>query len=396
MLNTVDILIGFTLVMLVMSMAVTMITQLIASNLLNLRGKSLHQGLSHLLALMDQGLTREEAAKIADHVLRNRLVGSAPLLGDRYGLATVIHREELTRLLIDFAVPGPADNADPQSTKAELRAKFRESLARNQIADPAAVLVALRCSMMELERNNPQLSHSMRSNIALLHVASSDFLSKLNSWFDQTVDRTSEVFTQRVRIVTAVVGLVLALLLQLDAVALVNRLSVDPAMRNALVEQALKQASPPAAPSIPVQLQAHAAAPAVQGAALPSSEVRDQQGISRAIREVEALGLVTLPKSPDDWLSHWGPDILPRLFGILLAAALLSLGAPFWYAILCNLLKLRSVIAGKDEEQRDERQKTQNDGSLTQPVVLGSLAALVRRPETAPPPASGSPPAHSS
>lgn len=50
---------------------------------------------------------------------------------------------------------------------------------------------------------------------------------------------------------------------------------------------------------------------------------------------------------------------LIRLFGILLSAALLSLGAPFWYATLRDLLKLRSMIARKDDAERAERQTTQ-------------------------------------
>src|SRR5436305_4817008 len=111
MLGSLDILIGFVVVMLVVSMAVTIITQVLISLLFNLRGKSLHEGLSHLLALMDQGLSRDQAAQIADHILRNPLVGTAPLVGSNFRLASVIHREELTKLLLDFAIPGPADAA---------------------------------------------------------------------------------------------------------------------------------------------------------------------------------------------------------------------------------------------------------------------------------------------
>ena len=58
MLDTLDILVGFTLVMLIMSMAVTMLTQLIGSALLNLRGQALRIGTSRLLALLDRGTDR--------------------------------------------------------------------------------------------------------------------------------------------------------------------------------------------------------------------------------------------------------------------------------------------------------------------------------------------------
>ena len=56
--------------------------------------------------------------------------------------------------------------------------------------------------------------------------------------------------------------------------------------------------------------------------------------------------------------------------GILFAWVLLSLGAPFWFDLLKNLLKLRSLLARKDEAEREARQQTQ-----TQTPALGSRAS---------------------
>ena len=41
---------------------------------------------------------------------------------------------------------------------------------------------------------------------------------------------------------------------------------------------------------------------------------------------------------------------------MLVTALLLSLGAPFWYSVLAQLLQLRSVLAFKEDKQRSERQ----------------------------------------
>jgi hypothetical protein len=405
MLNSLDILIGFTVVMLVVSMSVTMITQFIGSSIMNLRGKSLHEGLSRLLALMDQGLSRKQAQKIAAYVLKNPLVSSSRSFFGRYRLASVIHREELTKLLLDYAVPGDAAKADPQKHDDDdsLRHALRASLARNGIADPDAVLSRVRGAVVELEKTNPELSQSMRSNIALLNFAASDFLSKLNSWFDQTVDRTSEMFTRRIRLVTGLVGLAVALTIQLDAIGLMNRLSVDDKLRDQLVVTALHLNSEPnkvtqapaktdagtdagntvspvvatdtnmadtdgnASAATAPPSTARAAPPA---AASPSAGV-DLSPLVTARRNIEDLGAVPLPQSWGQWWQAWcqpageGKGTEFRwafLFGILLSAALLSLGAPFWYSTLANLLKLRSVIAQKDETQRTERQTTQAAG----------------------------------
>ena len=64
---------------------------------------------------------------------------------------------------------------------------------------------------------------------------------------------------------------------------------------------------------------------------------------------------------------------------MLTSIALLCLGAPFWYNILKNLLQLRSIIANKDDTQRQVRQDQQ---SAPQPPAAltegekGDLAAV--------------------
>jgi hypothetical protein len=377
MLDTLDILIGFTVVMLIISMAVTMITQALASGAANLRGWCLKQGVSRLLALMDQGITLTDAKQITDHVLRNPLVGRAriplPKVRKGYSLATVILREELVRLLLDFAIPGDAEKANPTKTANEptLRDKFRASLKRNGIDDPAEVLRQVRNAVVELEKTNPELSHNARLTVALLNFGASDFLSKFNTWFDQTMDRVSDLFTRQVRAITAFVALALALTLQLDSVGLINRLSVDEDLRNELVQKAINNEEA-WKQRIAAQQQRTAPDTADNGATEdgPMIEVR---------RTIESAGVVSLPRDWKQWSGGWweAPPKeenfrWPMLFGILLSAALLSLGAPFWYSILANLLKLRSALARKDEVQREERQTTQAPPTGTAPGT-GSL-----------------------
>lgn len=376
MLDSLDVLIGFSVVMLVVSMAVTMLTQVIGSSIMNLRGKSLHDGLSRLLALMDQGLSPAQASRIADYVLRNPLVTSAGKRFGKYGLATTIHREELTRLLLDYAIPGEAAKADPQNHEDDdaLRHALRASLARNGIADPAAVLDKVRGAVVVMEKVNPELSQAARTNMALLEHASSAYLSKLNSWFDQTVDRTSDLFTSRIRIVTALVALAVALLIQLDSIGLINQLSVDDQLRNSLVQSAITKQE-----SWRDQVQAQSPAPQADGPAAASG----MAPLEQAQRDVEALGVIAVPAGVGPWANAWwqspqdgGAFRWSFLLGILLSAALLSLGAPFWYSALANLLKLRSLISRKDEVQRTERQTSQAPGTLPLPdaAALGGQA----------------------
>ncbi len=388
MLQALDVLIGFTLVMLILSMAVTMITQYISGTLLNMRGTALRQGISRLLALMDEGLKLSEAQRITDHILRNPLIGGARLLRPGHDLATVVHREELIRLILDFAIPDDAEKAAAQDVpgkssllarlrtavdfvvtlghpqkavarrkahKTALRAALNASLGRNEMTKPMETLTRVRRELLELERTRPELSNSVRLNMALLKHAESEFLSKFNSWFDQSVDRVSNLFTKRVWLVTAVVSLFLAFATQLDSIELMNRLSIDEGLRNQLVAAALKEPES----RDPGRLKA--------GEAPRTREQLIARINEGGYADLNRMGLVTLPESPSAWLARWQaptdprePDRrLPLIVGILLTAAMLSLGGPFWYASLANLLKLRSVVARKEEAQREERQTTQ-------------------------------------
>ena len=98
MLKTLDILIGVATVMLLLSMAVTIMTQAVAS-LFNSRGKNLLAGIVGLLRQIDPTLPETIATEIATQVLKHPLVA-----GPRGKLGDTVHREELTMLLLEFAV----------------------------------------------------------------------------------------------------------------------------------------------------------------------------------------------------------------------------------------------------------------------------------------------------
>ena len=69
------------------------------------------------------------------------------------------------------------------------------------------------------------------------------------------------------------------------------------------------------------------------------------------------------------WVERFAVSKLP---GILLSTLLLSLGAPFWYGRLQDLLKLRSTVAQNDAVQRCIRQTNQTpaDGSSGAPATV--------------------------
>src|SRR5947209_15639354 len=111
MFQTLDVLIGFSLVMLIMSMAVTMMTQGIGTSMLNLKGRALRKVISRVLALLDRDLSVKDAHAIANCILRDPLIAPPKKLWWGNALATVVHREELVKLILDFATKGDASKA---------------------------------------------------------------------------------------------------------------------------------------------------------------------------------------------------------------------------------------------------------------------------------------------
>ena len=329
--------------------------------------------------------------------------------------AAVMYREEFVRLLLDFASKdGPETGPD---LLGNAREKARALIGVKDAKGAQALLVAVRNRVAELELQHPDWSSSKRADQAMLEKLlfsnAKDFLAKLVGWYDQTIDRVEAAFTARVRNWTTLLSAVLVLVLQLDSFELLARLNADSALRDKVVASAIKSMetgevdpaapgkqakgraeqcanlhlrpaiqqiaapaqSPATAPApvtaamtVPAPVAAPAAAPKTDAAASPTIETAppeiglggyaDCMGLSQATK----LGLVTWPESRERWLGNWHNGFLPlllQIMGLFLSLGLLSLGAPFWYEMLSNLIKLRSTIARKDDAARTERQTTQ-------------------------------------
>ncbi len=382
MLKSIDILIGFSVVMLVVSMSVTLIIQVILS-FQGMRGKKLLLGVTRLLQTVDpKVLTPEWASQIARKVLTHPLLSRS---GDQ--LAEVVHREELIKIVMEIAAEGAvsppqpavsaaaagaggggvglAPAAAPKPTTAEQALAI--ALANAGIPDPAGTLNAVRTLSMRLEAARPDLAAHVREATAVITEAESQFVAHINGWFDQSMDRVSQSYTKYSRAWTACISLLIAAALQLDSVALVNRLGMDDNLRNSLVQEAT-QITPPTAPT--------------QGNPPPTDSSTLQNNVSANVNQLKMLAtdsLITWPASPKEWWNAWGHV---NALGILLSGVLLSFGAPFWFNVLGDLLKLRPVAAGQDDQQRQQRQVAQGAGDAdggSSPVTAGVVRASGER-----------------
>jgi len=341
-LKSIDVLIGLTVVLLALSMAVTVVTQTLTT-IVNSRGRHLRRGLVDLLQQLDPQLTEAVSKTVATKILTHPLVSGSntPIAAIGPRLGNVVHREEFTKLLMGLACDGGTDQL------GDSKQALKSALKKNGIDNPEQALKNIRQLALQLERSQPELSSIARQNLAILHAAESDLVAKVNNWFDQTMDRTSQRFTASTRAITFGGAFIVAFALQVDTPAIVNRLAADDALRQQFVSEAKNL---------------------YEKTGATSSADSEEAALSRKYQTLfSATGLINLPTS-DAWSEGFTSK---TMLGMLLTALLLSLGAPFWYNVLGQLLRLRSILAVKDDAERADRQTT----DATPPASAGSKPA---------------------
>ena len=376
-----DVLIGLTFVMILGCTVVAAVTQAITSSLY-LRAQYLRQGLADMLQQLDPSASAADCQYAAQLVQRHPLVcRSATLFGqatawlrrnyfaNRAWLpsgapAETVQRHEFVRILLEWASgQGVLANAvgrdlpDAQRERLNrLAENIRAILAQNGIRSAAEALDAIRDHSVAQERTNPHLPAHLWHTAALIDGCPSRFVGKVTGWYDSMATRTSQRFTLQSKLIGGLVSLGVVLAVPLDSIYLVKRLAVSDAERAQLVANAQAlQAEKRQEAGNPNNTQARA-----------DFEIAEQN-IKVLQDSALSLGNIYLTK-----LTFWH-----HFPGLLLSWVLLSLGTPFWYDALKNLLKLRSAIAQKDDRERADRLNA-STALLPPPETVAGAAADTR------------------
>jgi hypothetical protein len=144
---------------------------------------------------------------------------------------------------------------------------------------------------------------------------------RVESWFDNSMERLGGAYRRRVQITGLIVGIVVAATLNVDSNAIVTALWKDPILRQAVVAQANQlQPSTPAAEATPVP-----------GAEEPVQPPNVQQIINTANQlNITSLPIgwskKTLPDDPWGWLG--------KFVGIPISGMAAAQGAPYWFDLM--------------------------------------------------------------
>ncbi len=345
MLQWLDTLMGLVVILLGVSLVIMILTQIISA-LLNLRGTNLKKGIQALLENTDPEL-KDVAKEISEKAL------SHPLISDRWGkvkrwrLASTIRPDELVNILKILA------DSETYEWCGTLQRKLQ------------------------------------------------DVQNNINTWMDNTMDRVSQHFNTHTRFVTVAFSLIVALALHLDAFQLFNQISTDAEFRASLVASAdamLKRTeevvgkSPVPGVYLDVIAQMKLQDSTATGLEMPPETIKSREAgvawlenqlagsaqkdslinrygelidknlvrsidqlndrASSIIGELQETKFKLVPEPYHGWDYALGER---HLWGVLVMAALLGLGAPFWFNALKTLSSLRPILAGKEDKEREER-----------------------------------------
>ncbi len=180
--------------------------------------------------------------------------------------------------------------------------------------------------------------------LAIFDLAGKDIVKAtraIEGWYADVMNRVSGIYKRYVQVVLFVTGFILATLLNADTIMIARALVTDPQTRSAVVESALATAEHEPAdqsdrdPERPRE-EVLAAQRALMGSSLPL-------GWSNDPVDPRAFPWMKPESDPKRSASAW--DMAGRsatkLLGLLLTAAAVSFGAPFWFDILNRATNLR-------------------------------------------------------
>jgi len=411
MLKQLDTLIGFAVVMLVVSLLIMIVTQMVSS-LLGLRGKNLADALQVMMnkiaPTIPPGPAQELAKEILTHpVISDSAMSMAPKWWDRiwvlgwfrqkWKVASAIRADELHELIKDIAA-----STGPLKATAN---NVLSGLAKPDKATSDAI-AAVQNQLNTLAGKDLAQAKALVQQVA---GATDAAFINLEKWFNSAQDRAQQWFALHTRWITVAAAFIAAFVLQLDTIELIKRISTDSDMRSKLVaasgtiqQQADKvlndtqrtvidKATHKAAiaelrktyQQLPKELDDHADFTSMDEAKTwltgkLAKDAQQQHAILAAYeRQVTAAKLDAYLATMQKLVATSGLDLLPtpyplqispgwkgcwphlfttngnwswpkrHLLGILVSAALLSLGAPFWFNTLKSLTSLRPMLANE-------------------------------------------------
>jgi len=230
-------------------------------------------------------------------------------------LPSYIPSRNFALALMDIAARGPATGSNSSGDQSPVLSLDAVRANIRNIPDPAvqrALLVAIDTAQNDLDKA----------------------IANVEAWYDSGMDRVSGWYKRSTQLILFLVGLFVAIALNVNTIAIADFLYHQKAARETLVAQAQNAAG-------------------------------DPQYLDRKYQQVRTdLNALQLPIGWTDTSSEkTGGQWLEALAGWLVTAFAATLGAPFWFDLLNKVMVIRSTVKPHEKSPEEASEDRQRDNS---------------------------------
>lgn len=348
--SVLDIAIGLTFFFLLISLVCSAITEIFESVLKN-RATELERGIREIF---NQKTGREHVARFYNHPMisslyrgtytsKNRAIRFCDYLYPT-NLPSYIPAKNFTYALLDILLHTPA-------TENVVRDDAVSSQGATDVINAAVLPASMGAvrSAITREFSSKQLGRALRT----LAEQSGDDLNAMRenveTWFNGAMDRVSGNYKRRTQWVIFIVGFILAVLLNANAVTVATRLSKDSTLRSLIVAQAEAFAK------------------------RPDALTPDYEKNKQALEDVGfplgwSTGIDFIDPFRNKNFNTWDHVLLP-IIGWLITAYAVSLGAPFWFDLLNKFMVIRSTVKPHEKSLEEGSEDRQSNEARRQPAA---------------------------
>lgn len=317
-----DVAIGLFFIYLILSLLVSGIQELIAT-VLEWRAKQLKEAIQIILGDNEANdPSAKQAQKIANDLWNHPLIRSLnqrkiirgsvgpSYISSKMFAATLL---EIIQTEYDFNASGTIDD-------------IVESIKENKKLDP------------EIRRRIYSIALIAQRKASASENGIKSLEKEIRIWFDQSMERASGVYNRNVKGFTFLIGLVVTLAINADTLYIVQRLNNDAALRSSVNQIATKYVAENKEPSLD-KINSY-----LDNITMPLGWPTREEFYKQVNPRY--------PAKPQ--LGDWVFGIIKLIFGWLLSAGAIAMGAPFWFDLLGKFINVRNAGQVPESKSNDK------------------------------------------
>jgi hypothetical protein len=184
-----------------------------------------------------------------------------------------------------------------------------------------------------IERLPPsRIKGALLANLTTAEGNLAKFRQGLSTWFDDSMERLTGAYKRHLKLISIVIGLAVAVVMNADTFAVGYALWANPALRQQMIDAAA---------------QTQKSSLSNLSNATPTDVAKALDNANKALRPMLPLGWPMTASAGEDPRWFW----LVQALGWIVTALALSLGAPFWFDLLGKFVNIRG--AGSKPKRAD-------------------------------------------